>query len=41
MTIVYKDGSTLEVSLIEVYGKHLYCDDMFTVDVEDIDYIED
>ena len=41
MTIVYTDGSTLEVSYIEVYEKHLYCDDVFTVDIEDIDHIED
>ena len=41
MIIVYTDGSTLEVSHIEVYEKHLYCDDMFTVDIEDIDHIED
>lgn len=41
MKIIYTDGSTLEVSHIEVYEKHLYCDDCYTVNIEDIKCIEE
>ena len=36
MKIIYTDGSTLEVSHIEVEGRHFYCDDVYTVELDDV-----
>lgn len=41
MRIVYKDGSILTVARIEVYEKELYCDDVYIVDIPDVDHIEE
>lgn len=41
MKIIYSDNSVLEVSYIEISGRELYCDDIYVVNIEDIDHIED
>lgn len=41
MTIVYNDGGTLECSMMELCGDHIIADDMYVVQIMDIDFISD
>ena len=41
MQIVYCDGSILECSKIEIYGKDLYADDCYIVPLCDVEKITD
>lgn len=41
MKIIYNDGSILECSTIEISGNHIYADDIYVVNVDDIEIIEE
>lgn len=40
MTIIYKDGGTLECSSIEVCGDAFYADDIYIIPIDDVELIE-
>lgn len=40
MRIIYNDGSVLECNHIEIIGDRLFCDEVYIVDIYDIDHIE-
>lgn len=40
MTIIYQDGSTLECEHIEIAERHIYADDIYTIHIDDVAYIE-
>ena len=40
MTIIYKDGGTLDAEKIEINGTTLYIDDIYTAEIDEIETIE-